>query len=278
MNDTFAPSRMALTIAGSDPSGGAGLQADVGVFARLGVHPMAVPTAITVQNSSGVHGVYPLDPQRVGEQLRILLPDMPPHAVKTGMLATGDIVLAVAKALAEAPSPHLVIDPVQQASAGPELLDSTGYDNLVRHLLPRATLITPNRREAERLWGRPVPGPIEAARCAVELRELGPAAVLVTGGHMDDKGHITDVLADEGGVTTWRHPRRPGPSPHGTGCALSAAITAYLAQGVPLRESVRRALTYVISAIKTASTPGRGRPLLGDGSQDLSEELTGEHP
>lgn len=266
----------ALTIAGSDPSGGAGLQADIAVFARLGVHPMGVPTALTVQNSTGVSGVASCDPEGVAAQIRAVCGDMPPHAVKTGMLATEATVRAVAEVLEAFPPRRLVVDPVFAATGGHVLLSDAGFDALAATLLPRATVITPNRYEAERLWGHPVTTPEEAGRCALALRDLGPEAVLVTGGHLKEKGVIVDTLADERGLTTWRHPRHPGPPPHGTGCALSAAICAHLALGAPLRESVRRALSYVATAVRAAASPGKGRPLLGDGTAETVGPLAGK--
>lgn len=274
-HDLKAPPR-ALSVAGSDPSGGAGLQADMAVFSRLGVHPMGVTTAITVQNSQGVSAIQPVDADLVSAQLRALITDMPPNAAKTGMLATADAVRAVSSLFAGWPPPFLVVDPIHHATGGRELLSEDGFDVMAHLLFPHATLITPNRYEAERLWGRPVATAADAEKCAADLRELGPKSVLLTGGHLEEKGFIVDTLADAGGITTWRHPRHPGPVPHGTGCALSAAITANLALGTPLRESVRRALTYVIVAVKTAAAPGKGRPYLGDGSNSAGMDINGE--
>jgi hydroxymethylpyrimidine/phosphomethylpyrimidine kinase len=164
-----------------------------------------------------------------------------------------------------------VIDPILRASSGPGLLTGAGFDTMREHLLRHATVITPNRYEAEQLWGQPIPDAHAAARAAIALRDSEIPAVLITGGHLDDKGYIIDTLADGVGVTTWRYPRHPGPSPHGTGCALSAAITAYLAHGLPLRESVRRALAYTLTAVRTAAAPGSGKPYLGDGSAELTD-------
>ncbi|MDH5526373.1 MAG: bifunctional hydroxymethylpyrimidine kinase/phosphomethylpyrimidine kinase [Nitrospirota bacterium] len=265
-----SPPPRALTIAGSDPSGGAGLQADITVFTRLKVHPMAIPAALTVQNSAGVRAVTPLAPDTVIDALAAVHADMPPAATKTGMLGTDAVVAALADYVAENPLPNLVIDPILRASSGPGLLTDDGFATLRERLIPRATLITPNRYEAELLWGQSIPNAAAAERAAAALREAG-AAVLITGGHLDDKGYIIDTLADESGITTWRHPRHPGPSPHGTGCALSAAITAYLAHGLTLRESVRRALAYTLTAVRTAAAPGTGRPYLGDGTTELNE-------
>jgi len=267
MNSNHTPPR-ALTIAGSDPSGGAGLQADIALFTRLGVAPMAIPTAMTVQNSLGVAATYPTPAKAVLEQLANLMADMPPAATKTGMLGDADIVSQLADQLDRQTLSNLVIDPIHHASSGAALLAGDGYATLRSRLLPHATLITPNRHEAEQLWGHPVINAKDAAQCAKALLSLGPQAVLVTGGHLEAKGYVIDTLADAGGITTWRHPRHPGPSPHGTGCALSAAITAYLALGQPLRESIRRALAYVHNAIRNATSPGAGRPYLGDGRID----------
>lgn len=261
----------ALTIAGSDPSGGAGLQADLAVFTRLGVHGMAAPTALTVQNSVGVAEVVPLPGSTVARQVAHLLADMPPAATKTGMLATDEVVAALADLLDERRLPNLVIDPIRHASSGPALLSDAGHALLARRLLPHAALITPNREEASLLWGRPVTTVVEAAECARALLETGARAVLVTGGHLPDKNHVVDTLADAEGVTTWRHPRHMGVVPHGTGCALSAAITAHLAHGLPLRECIRRALAYVGRAIRNAHTPGLGRPYLGDGREHAQD-------
>lgn len=268
----MSPPPRALTIAGSDPSGGAGLQADIAVFTRLHVHPMAIPAALTVQNSIGVQSVTPLDPEAVVSALAALARDMTPAATKTGMLGTDTVVTALADAFRDHPLPNLVIDPIRHASSGPGLLTEAGFETLRTRLFPMATLVTPNRAEAESLWGHSIPNAPTAARAAAELREAtGAGAVLVTGGHLDDKAHIVDTLADENGITTWRHPRHPGPTPHGTGCALSAAITAFLARGLPLRESVRRALAYTLTAVRTAAAPGTGRPYLGDGTAELGE-------
>lgn len=263
---TRTPPR-ALSIAGSDPSGGAGLQADVAVFTRLGAHPMAVPTALTVQNSVGVAEVMPLPGALVVRQLAHLLADMPPAATKTGMLGTDEVVAALADLLDGRPLPNLVVDPIRHASSGAQLLTGPGHRLLAERLLPHAALITPNRDEAALLWGQPVTNGADAARCAQALRESGARAVLITGGHLPDKNHVVDTLADAEGITTWRHPRHMGAVPHGTGCALTAAITAHLAHGLPLRESIRRALGYVGRAIRAAHSPGLGRPYLGDGRE-----------
>jgi len=240
------------------------------------VHPMGVPTALTVQNSAGVLGFSPCDPEGVEAQLRALWADMPPQAAKTGMLATDGVIEAIERVLADFSPLPLVVDPIFAASGGQMLISEAGIAAMTRLLLPRATLLTPNRYEAERLWGQPVTTPEEAGRCALALRELGPAAVLVTGGHLKEKGVIVDTLADERGLTTWRHPRHPGPAPHGTGCALSAAVTAHLALGTPLRESVRRALSYVATAVRSAASPGEGRPYLGDGTAEDLDPVAGE--
>ncbi|MDH4229501.1 MAG: bifunctional hydroxymethylpyrimidine kinase/phosphomethylpyrimidine kinase [Nitrospirota bacterium] len=276
MSSTMTPPPNALSIAGSDPSGGAGIQADIAVFTRLGVHAMAIPVALTVQNSGGVRRAEALAPEWLREQLAALLADMPPAATKTGMLGSRATVEALADALAKTPLRNLVVDPIRRASSGADLLPDDAFELLAKRLFPHALLITPNRVEAEQLWGHPVPTAREAARCAADLLQTGVRAVLLTGGHLDDRGYIVDTLADAEGITTWRHPRHPGPTPHGTGCALAAAITAHLAHGLPLRESVRRALVYMLEAIRSATTPGHGRPYLGDGSRTRSDNPTND--
>jgi len=260
----------ALTIAGSDPSGGAGMQADMAVFTRLGLHPMGVATASTVQNSTGVKRVVPLADEVLREQIDAILDDMPPQAIKTGMLAGDRTVRVVLDALRPHPTIPLVVDPVRQASSGAELISDQGFQRLKAELLARATVITPNREEAEMLLDSPI-HTLEAAIDAA--RALGrQTAVLLTGGHLDTGATLTDILVTDT-VTLFRHPRHPGPSPHGTGCALSAALAAYLAMGMPMVQAVGRALGYMDRAVAGASRPGKGRPYLAAG--DPNATITG---
>lgn len=248
------PMPIALTIAGSDPTGGAGLQLDLRVFALHGVHGMAVPTALTVQTTQSVRRTLPCFPNVVGEQLVALLADAPPHVIKLGMLATDDTVLRIADLLDRFPRPR-VVDPVLRASDGSYLLERRALRSLVERLVAGAALITPNLDEAETLTGLRDP---EAAAAA--LLEMGAQAALVKGGHAD--GPPDDFLCmAEGG--TWLRGERHARDVHGTGCGLSAAIAARLARGTDLVEAVRGAKRWIERGIANANAIGRGRPVLG---------------
>jgi hydroxymethylpyrimidine/phosphomethylpyrimidine kinase len=246
---------VALTIAGSDPTGGAGLQMDLQVFARHGVHGMAVATALTVQTTKGVHRTLPVFPNGVGESLSLLLADERPDALKIGMLATDDVLLRVAVSLERYPDLVRVVDPVLRSSSGAYLLEQRALGNLVERLIDGATLVTPNLPEAETLTGERDP-----ERAARALLQLGAKAALVKGGHAD--GPADDVLATREGVTWLRGERLPGAPVHGTGCALSAAITARLARGEALLDAVRAAKTFVAGGIAAARALGHGARIL----------------
>ncbi len=241
---------IALSVAGSDPTGGAGIQLDLRVFERHGVHGMAVPTALTVQTTRGVHSVLPAFPHVVGEQLNLLLADILPDAIKIGMLATDDVLLRVAVVLDGHSIPR-VIDPVLRASDGTVLLETRALRNLVERLLAGAALVTPNLAEAEALTGST--DPEEAARV---LLEMGAEAALIKGGHAS--GAPDDFLLTQDGGTWLRGERRGTESVHGTGCALSSAITARLARGEPLLEAVRGAKDFVERAIADSFAIGGG--------------------
>lgn len=256
--------RIALTIAGSDPTGGAGLQADLQVFRTLGVHGAGVITAITVQDTAKVHQVLPAFPSVVLEQLRVLLRDLTPDAVKIGMLATDDVARNVELGLRELESSPsrpvpIVVDPVLEASDGTPLLERRGWGAL-EELIGRATLVTPNLSEAQALSGSDVSSEegVEAAACAL-VSNLGAGAALVTGGHRD--GPPNDLLAvrDGGGVSLrWLEGVRIGGGPvHGTGCALASAIAAGLAKGEPLLAAVEGARSLVAGALRRAEAGGK---------------------
>jgi hydroxymethylpyrimidine/phosphomethylpyrimidine kinase len=246
---------VALSIAGSDPTGGAGLQMDLAVFARHGVHGMAVPTALTVQTTKGVHRTLPVFPNIVGEQLGLLLADIRPDALKLGMLASDDVLLRVANTLEGWPDLPRVVDPVLRASDGSFLLERRAWRSLVERLIAGSTLVTPNLPEAETLTGERDP-----ERAAQILLDAGVHAVLVKGGHAD--GPADDLFATRE-RSEWLHAERiAGPSPHGTGCALSAAITARLARGEALFDAVRAAKSFVARAIAAAQPLGHGARIL----------------
>jgi hydroxymethylpyrimidine/phosphomethylpyrimidine kinase len=263
----MAPIRVALSIAGSDPTGGAGLQLDLQVFRALGVHGCAVPTALTVQDTAKVHSVLPLFPNVVTEQLRVLLRDVPPHAVKLGMLASDDVLRAVdfgLDVLRSLPVP-LVIDPVMRSSSGKELLQRRAIPGL-RALIGRGALVTPNLAEAEALCERDVStreGMESAARQLVS--ELGASAALVKGGHRErDADDCLARKSDSGVEVRWLAGERiPGGEVHGTGCALSAAIAARLARGDELLAAVEVARAFVRDGIANAREIGGGRRVLG---------------
>jgi hydroxymethylpyrimidine/phosphomethylpyrimidine kinase len=256
--------RIALSIAGSDPTGGAGLQADLQVFRSLGVHGAGVVTALTVQDTAKVHQVLPAFPSVVLEQLRVLLRDLTPDAVKIGMLATDDVARNVElglRGLESSPSRPvpIVIDPVLEASDGTPLLERRGW-GVLEELIGRATLVTPNLSEAQALSGSDVSTEegAEAAACAL-VSNLGAGAALVTGGHRD--GPPNDLLAvrDGGGVSlSWLEGVRIEGGPvHGTGCALASAITAGLAKGEPLIAAVESARSLVADALRRAEAGGK---------------------
>jgi hydroxymethylpyrimidine/phosphomethylpyrimidine kinase len=248
-----APPPVALSIAGSDPTGGAGLQLDLQVFALHGVHGMAVPTALTVQDTAGVRRTLPVFPGAVGEQLALLLADCAPAAVKLGMLATDDVVLRVAHELERCAAPR-VVDPVLRASDGSYLLERRAWENLCGRLIRGAALVTPNLPEAEALTG--CADPAQAARA---LLEMGARAVLIKGGHA--QGPPDDLLVTAQGTTRLPGRRRDAHA-HGTGCALSSAIAARLARGEALPDAVAGAKAWVAHALDGAWAAGRGRPLL----------------
>jgi hydroxymethylpyrimidine/phosphomethylpyrimidine kinase len=245
---------VALTIAGSDPSGGAGIQADLKTFHQFGVYGEAVLTLLTVQNTQRVSRVDVLDPALILEQLDAVLEDIPPLAIKTGALGNGAVVEALADRLATSTIP-LVIDPVMISKHGAPLLSETDAATLKRRLLPRATLVTPNVFEAELLAAHRIASLDDAHDAARAICDLGPRAVLVKGGHLD--GHATDVLLTDGDFHLFPSPRIETRHTHGTGCTYSAAITACLALGLALPQAVARAKRFIHAAIE--QNPGLGR-------------------
>ncbi len=244
---------VALTIAGSDPSGGAGIQADLKTFHQFGVYGEAVVTLLTVQNTIRVSQVSVMRPQLVAAQLEAVLEDIPPHAAKTGALGSAAVVRAVAKAATGFAFP-LVVDPVMISKHGSPLLDEAAQAALIRYLLPYATLVTPNIPEAEALAGMGIGTAKEVKEAAKRIAALGPKSVLIKGGHA--KGPATDVLFHDGRFIDLKAPRYKTKHTHGTGCTYSAAITACLARGIPLVESVVEAKGFITEAIRT--NPGLG--------------------
>ncbi|RBY80918.1 bifunctional hydroxymethylpyrimidine kinase/phosphomethylpyrimidine kinase [Geodermatophilus sp. TF02-6] len=222
---------VALTVAGSDPSGGAGIQADLKTFSALGVYGTAVLTALTAQNTRGVTGVHPVPAQFVVQQLHTLLDDVEVHATKLGMLGTTEVVRAVAAVLADRPAGPVVCDPVMVATSGDRLIDEAAVDAVRTDLLPLADLVTPNVPEAAVLLDAPAATDLdELPEQATALLGLGPRAVLLKGGHLGGEESV-DVLATAAGVTVTRRPRVVTTSTHGTGCTLSSSLAALAARG-----------------------------------------------
>jgi hydroxymethylpyrimidine/phosphomethylpyrimidine kinase len=256
--------RTALTIAGSDPTGGAGLQADLLTFAAGGVHGLSVVTAITVQTTRELLQVVPLGPSVVVAQLQAVIDDLGADAVKIGMLATGAIAAAVADAIERRRLPNVVVDPVMHASVGGALIDVDGVRMLVERLLPLATLVTPNVAEAEALTGLRIRGTGDLAAAARRLVDLGARAAVVKGGHAPGApGDVVDVLFDGHTITELHGERIADRHTHGTGCAFSAAVAARLARGDDVVSAARAAKTYVAEAIRHATRTSSGRDLLG---------------
>lgn len=250
--------KIALTIAGSDSGGGAGVQADLKTFHQFGVFGTSVICAVTAQNTQGVRAWQALPPALVTQQLDALADDLPPQAVKSGMLGAADVVAAVAAAIAERQLPHYVLDPVMVATSGDRLLDRDAERLLAERLVPLAELVTPNLDEAAILVGHDVATPDAMERAGRALLARGARAALIKGGHLTGDA-IVDVLVTAGGAQRFTHPRIDTTSTHGTGCTLSAAVAAGLAQGRPLERAVTDALDFVQRAIAAAPGLGRGR-------------------
>jgi len=251
----------AITIAGSDPTGGAGIQQDLKTFAALGVWGLSAVTAITVQDTTGVRRWEPVGPQLVRAQLDAVMGEIGCDAAKTGMLGTIETVDAVARAVGDHAIAPLVVDPILSAGGG-DSLSRGDLAGAIRELLfPRAALITPNTVEASALSGLDVTTRDEQKEVAVALAADGPEAVLVTGGHLEGE-RVTDVLVAGGELVELAGPRVDGGDIHGTGCALSAAITAFIARGEGIETAVRRARALVVDAIARAATLGKGARVL----------------
>lgn len=249
--------RTALTIAGSDSSAGAGIQADLKTFAAHGVFGVSAVTAITAQNTLGVVTAAPLASDLVTAQIEAVISDIGVHAAKTGMLANAAIVEAVAAAAEGLEIPFLVVDPVIVASAGDPLLDDEGLEMIKTELLRHAHAVTPNVPEAEVLSGVTIRSEADRREAARRIRAFGPVYVVVTGGHLSSD-RIVDLVYDGEVFTEFETARVSGPHTHGTGCTFSAALAAHLALGRSLLESIPLAQHYIAGAIRHAPALGRG--------------------
>jgi len=247
----------ALTIAGSDSGGGAGIQADLKTFTVLGVYGMSAITSITVQNTVGVHGVVDLPPEVVYDQIRVVVEDIGVDACKTGMLSNEDIIKAVAKAIKDTRIEKLVVDPVMRAKSGDPLLKQSARETLIREILPLALLVTPNIPEAEELCGFKIRNLEDMERACRKILSYGPSAVVVKGGHMEGKESV-DVFYDGQSFEYLRGRFINTKNTHGTGCTFSSAITAHLAKGHSLKEAVMMAKEYIQKAIENSLPLGKG--------------------
>ena len=245
-----------LSIAGSDPSSGAGIQADLKTFQALGAFGMAVPAALTVQNSRGVSDVEPVSSRIFSKQLESLLSDIRPDAVKTGMLLTKQNVDAVAKAINKFRIKNLVIDPVLRSSSGSMLIQRSAISSLTKGLFPLALIVTPNIPEAEAIAGLSIRTSKDMDFAAGRILDLGPSYVLIKGGHKH--GSASDTLYGGESVFSFSTPRRAGEF-HGTGCVLSSAIAVFIARGLPVEKAVEKAKQFVDKMLRTAKPVGKSK-------------------
>jgi hydroxymethylpyrimidine/phosphomethylpyrimidine kinase len=249
--------RIALTIAGSDSGGGAGIQADLKTFAAHGVYGTSAITAVTAQNTVAVTMFEALSPALVRAQIEAIVSDIGVHAAKTGMLATAAIVDAAAAAIGDFNIPFVVVDPVMIAKSGDRLLQDDAVSAMKAKLLPRAFAVTPNIPEAEALAGMAIETDEDRREAARRIIAFGPRAVVIKGGHLPEAG-IIDLLYDGSQFTEFHHERVPGRHTHGTGCTFAASITASLARGRSLKEAIPMAQAYVAGAIRNGPAIGRG--------------------
>ena len=246
----------ALTIAGSDSGGGAGIQADLKTFAALGVFGTSAITSVTAQNTVGVQGVHDLPPEFVGRQIDSVLEDIVIDAAKTGMLSNAAIIEVVAEKVKAHAITRLVVDPVMVAKGGAPLLQSGAVKALIEHLLPLALVVTPNVPEAEVLWGQRIVGLAEMREAAQRIHGLGPRYVVLKGGHLGARA--IDLLYDGSTFTMLDAERIDTPHTHGTGCVFSAAITAELARGSSVPQAVATAKRFITAAIRHGFQLGKG--------------------
>jgi hydroxymethylpyrimidine/phosphomethylpyrimidine kinase len=247
---------IALTIAGSDSGGGAGIQADLKTFHARGVHGLSVIAAITSQNTRGVTAVHAVPQAHIRSQIAAVFDDFPIGAVKTGMLGSAAITRLVAQEMQRRQPAWLVVDPVMIATSGARLLDEDAVEAMVQELIPLADILTPNIPEAEALLGWSIRKPVDFDRAGLALLELGAKSVLLKGGHAGGR-IVIDHFYDARGVLELHHPRLKLEG-HGTGCTLASAVAAELAKGRTPRSAVRSAATYVHQALQRAYRPGGG--------------------
>ena len=245
-----------LTIAGSDCSGGAGIQADIKTMQANGVYAMSAVTALTAQNTTGVYGIMEASPEFLESQLDCVFEDIFPDAVKIGMVSSVPLIQVIGDSLIKWKASNIVVDPVMVSTSGSRLLREDAQAALMERLLPLASVITPNIPEAEVLTGRSITGEAQMEEAARRLGEMYPGAVLIKGGHQVSDAN--DLLYDRGRLVWLRGERIDNPNTHGTGCTLSSAIASNLAKGFPMEESIRRAKAYISGALRAGLDLGRG--------------------
>ncbi|WP_419880808.1 bifunctional hydroxymethylpyrimidine kinase/phosphomethylpyrimidine kinase [Peribacillus sp. B-H-3] len=248
----------ALTIAGSDSSGGAGIQADIKTFQELGAYGMSAITAVTAQNTLGVQGVYPLPPQAVSDQLDAIAVDMGLDSVKTGMLFSSEIIKTVSEKVKEYRMKNLVVDPVMIAKGGASLLKQEAVNALKKHLIPLAKVVTPNIPEAEALTGSSITSLHEREQAAIRIFEMGAEFIVIKGGHDESGDKVIDLLYDGINYIYLESSRIDTKHTHGTGCTFSAAIAAELAKGSSVIDAVRTAKLFIQAAIEETLFIGGG--------------------
>ena len=246
-----------LTVAGSDSSSGAGIQADLKTFAALGVYGTSVITALTAQNTREVAAVHEAPPDFIAAQIDAVVPDIRPDAVKTGMLSSAAIIAVVADKLRQYALPNVVVDPVMVSKSGARLLREDAIDALVQMLLPLADVVTPNIPEAAELVGYRIRTYLQIQEAAREIHDMGPRNVVIKGGHREGET-VVDTLFDGRDIHEFSGPRIHTTSTHGTGCTFASAIAAYLALGESIRDAVALAREYLEGALRNAYPVGHG--------------------
>lgn len=245
-----------LTIAGSDSSGGAGIQADLKTFSALGTYGMSVITAITAQNTQGVFDVEELSSKIIKKQIKVVCEDIPPKAIKVGMVSSPEIIKDIVDSLEKYPCEYLVVDPVMISKSGYSLLRPEAKDNLIKYLIPKAYIVTPNIPEAEEISNMKIDTVEDMKKVGKVILDLGPKYVLMKGGHLD--GDCVDVLIGEDLFEVFKCERINRKNTHGTGCTISSAITSHLALGYDIVESVKLSKEYITEAIRQSFDIGQG--------------------
>lgn len=245
-----------LTIAGSDSSGGAGIQADLKTMTSHKIYGMSVITALTAQNTTGVFGVYESSPEFVAQQLDAVFNDIYPDAVKIGMVSNKEIISVIADKLMEYKAENIVLDPVMVATSGSRLFKDDAIEMLINKLMPLSSIITPNIHEAEVLCGFEIKSKEDMLKAAVKISENYKGSILIKGGHLTDCSD--DLLYAEGEITWYEQSKINNPNTHGTGCTLSSAIACNLAEGFNIKVSIQKAKNYITGALKANLNLGKG--------------------